>query len=341
MVPSCLRDLPGDTGSTVDTSTYVGTYQPVYYAAVGWPTLLFPPDSGVLVARIVSALIVAALLASALTTMATFGGAVSVAATMLAITPAFIYLMGVVNPSGIEIAASLALWSTLLALFSDPRAPRRVVVRAAVAAVCLIAVRPLSPAIAVAIVASVVIVAADRDGSKELWARRSVPRGIAGHRDHAVRQCDLSCWRPTPTTRSSSAWPRSSGLPSPWPANALGNTWALSQEQVGLLGPLGGSSQRAPAAFVDGWLVLVLALVVLAMVVGTPRRRAGLALILVGSLGTPVLAAVANPTRTVSGSAATPCRSSSGSPSSPGGPSTDPDASRPASAPVCWRVCRC
>ena len=294
VAPFCLMDLPSDAGPTVDASTYVGTYQPAYYAAIGWPTRLLPPDRGVLVVRIVSALIAAALLASALTTAAAFGGAISVAATMLAIMLAFVYLMGVVNPSTIEIAASLLLWNTLLALFTDPRAPRRVVVRAMVAAVCLIAVRPLSPAIAVAIVASVVIGAADRDRLKELWARRSVRGAVLGSAialvASAIHVVATNAYNSiivsvAPEQRSTFTLAR----------KAFGNTWMLPQEQVGLLGPLGFTSQRAPAALVDAWLALIVALVIAAMFVGTARRRAGLALILVGSLAAPVLAAPANP----------------------------------------------
>lgn len=294
VVPQCLRDLPKRAGPDVETSTYVGTYQPSYYAAVGWPTLFFGPDRGVLAVRIVSVVMVAALLASALTSAAAFGGAFSVSGALLAITPAFVYLLGVVNPSSIEIAASLGLWCALLALFADPRAPSRLVLRAAVAAGCLVAVRPLSPAIAVAIVASVAIVVADRNGLREMWSRRSVRLASLGvvllWLASAVHVVATDAFNSiivdvTPEQRSDLTLAR----------EALGNTWMLSQEQVGLLGPLGIFTQRAPATFVDAWLGLVIVLAITAMAVGTARHRLGLALIFVGSLTAPVLAAVANP----------------------------------------------
>lgn len=294
VVPLCRADLPSEAGASMETNTYVGTYQPAYYAAVGWPTRFLGPAQGVLGVRIVSAILVAALLASALTTAAEHGGPFSVVASVLAITPAFVYIAGVVNPSSIEIAASLGLWSALLALAATPLAPRRVVLRAAVAAVCLISVRPLSPAIALAIVAAVAVVAAERDGLRELWARRSVRLASAGvavvwlvSAAHvlAADAFNSIIVGTAVEQRSTFALVR----------DASGNTLILAREQVGLLGPLGIFSQRAPAALVDAWIVLVVALVVGALVVGPARRRAGLALVLVGSLVAPVVAALANP----------------------------------------------
>jgi hypothetical protein len=272
----------------------VGTYQPSYYAVVGWPTRWLAPDHGVLAARIVSAVLVAALVASALTTAATFAGAATVTAVLLAITPAFVYLTGVVNPSSVETAASLLLWCTLLALFTNPGAPRRVVIRAAVAAVCLVAVRPLSPAIAVAILASVVVLWAEREVLAKLWARRSVRLASLGvgvafvaSSAHvlATDAFNSIIVDATPEQRSALTLAR----------EAVGNTWDLAQEQVGLLGPLGVFSQRTSPGYVQAWLIAVIALVLVALVVGANRRRAGLLLVVVGSLSAPVVASLANP----------------------------------------------
>jgi hypothetical protein len=290
----CLQDLPGEAGPTVKGTTYVGTYQPSYYAAVGLPTLVLPPDSGVLVARIASALIVAALLASALTSSATFGGVLSTTATLLAITPAFVYISGVVNPSAVEVAASLALWTSLLALTTDPRAPRRVVARTAVAGVCLVTVRPLAPAIAVAIVGAVVVVAADRDRLRTLWARRSVRISsavvLAAWAGSAIYVLATNAYSSIvlaaiPDQRSASTLA----------GEALGNTGAMLREQVGLLDPLGITALRTPEPIVDAWLVAIGGLVVAAMAVGTARQRIGLGLVVLGSLAVPVAARVANP----------------------------------------------
>ena len=60
----CAPDF-GDASGQVWFNTWVGTYNPAYYYAVGWPSLLFDGNASIYAMRIASSLLGAALLAFA------------------------------------------------------------------------------------------------------------------------------------------------------------------------------------------------------------------------------------------------------------------------------------
>ena len=109
-------------------NTWVGTYNPAYYYAVGWPSLLFDGNASIHAMRIASSLLGAALLAFAFVAAASGPRArwmpLGVA---FAAAPMSMYLIGAVNPNGAEVAAAVALWAGVLRLldtFRDgPRSP--------------------------------------------------------------------------------------------------------------------------------------------------------------------------------------------------------------------------
>ena len=98
-----------------DIATTHMNYSPLYYALVGWPSLLLHGDAALYGMRVASALITAALLAAAFTTSARRGKAAA-AGVLAAATPAVIYFGAVVNPSGLEISCALLAWASLLSL---------------------------------------------------------------------------------------------------------------------------------------------------------------------------------------------------------------------------------
>ena len=108
------------SGQLVSATTYVGRYPPFYYLIVGSPSLVWHSSAGIYLMRVLSALASSALLGLALATAALWSrrrllvGAVAVAAT-----PMVIFLASVVNPSGLEIASSIAVWTTGLVLVED------------------------------------------------------------------------------------------------------------------------------------------------------------------------------------------------------------------------------
>lgn len=123
---SALCEAGVGDGSGADSfSTWVATYNPIYYYIVGWPSLIFDNAAvGVYAMRIMSALLGAALLAWA------FQVGVSARSNRwmplglaFVATPMVLYFVGSVNPNGVEIAAGAALWISLLRLLERHRVP--------------------------------------------------------------------------------------------------------------------------------------------------------------------------------------------------------------------------
>lgn len=157
----CAPPFRGST-RTADVLTQVGRYPPAYYFAVGLPSLVLPSAAGVRVMRLVSAGIAAALLASAFVTASVMRRPAGLAVGLaVAVTPMVLFLAGSVNPSGVEIAAAIGLWSALAALLlSEPGdATSGPLVRAAVAGSALVLTRQLGPLYAALILATVAAMA--------------------------------------------------------------------------------------------------------------------------------------------------------------------------------------
>lgn len=112
---SCM--LPLRTGGGLEpASTSAGLYNPLYYAMVGWPSLL-TENAKLLVfgMRAVSALITTFFLATAFWALArVHGGAILGVAFLAACTPMVFFLAGAVNPNAVEIASGASLFSLLL-----------------------------------------------------------------------------------------------------------------------------------------------------------------------------------------------------------------------------------
>ncbi|TFC19205.1 DUF2142 domain-containing protein [Cryobacterium algoritolerans] len=116
----------GDPSGTTWFNTWVGAYNPLYYYAVGWPSLLLDGSAGIYGMRIASALIGSMFIA--------FAFQIAVAGrrsrwmplgVAFAAMPMCVYLFGSVNPNGIEVASAVALWVALPRLLEslDDRGP--------------------------------------------------------------------------------------------------------------------------------------------------------------------------------------------------------------------------
>ncbi|MDH6111008.1 hypothetical protein P3T36_005912 [Kitasatospora sp. MAP12-15] len=142
---SALRVKPAPTGTTL-TTTSAGRYNPLYYIAVGWPSLFVNGPVGVYLMRLISAALAAMLLASALVTAAeSRRPALAQLSVLAAATPMVLFLNGVVNPNGLENSAALLCWTATLAVLMDPRPDllRRRLARIAIPAIILLEIRPL------------------------------------------------------------------------------------------------------------------------------------------------------------------------------------------------------
>ncbi|MET9318757.1 DUF2142 domain-containing protein [Streptomyces sp. NPDC003038] len=142
---SCAPSI-GTAEKTVQVTTAAGRYHPAYYLATGWPSLLVDGPKGLYLMRLMSALLCSALLASAVVTAAEWRRrSVAMLGVLAAATPMALYMAGMVNPSGGEIAAGILVWTALLSITMspDPRLLNRRLARLGIGGLVLINIRPL------------------------------------------------------------------------------------------------------------------------------------------------------------------------------------------------------
>ncbi len=186
---SCQRPAPaagtpaGDR--IVQWPSQAARYSPVYYLPVGIPLVLSPDMTGIIGARLVSSLLSALLLASAVVVAYRLRSWLLFAGVVLAATPMTMNLSGAVNPNGLEIAAGVLAWATLLALVRAPdgaldeRGLRRTTVLWGISAALLMTVRHMGPVmLAIIVVAGLVLARPGR--VRALLRRRAVWLSIAG-----------------------------------------------------------------------------------------------------------------------------------------------------------------
>lgn len=145
--PASCAPAIGHSEKTVQVTTAAGRYHPAYYLVTGWPSLLVDGPKGLYLMRLMSAALCSALLASAVVTAAEWRRRRSVAllGVFTAATPMALYMAGMVNPSGGEIAAGVLVWTALLSILMspDPRLLNRRLARVGIGGLVLINIRPL------------------------------------------------------------------------------------------------------------------------------------------------------------------------------------------------------
>jgi hypothetical protein len=170
--PAVCSNFSGSNQITDVPDSLFYTVQPAWLALTGWFGRLFPGLVGVYGMRIVSALAGAVLLAAAVRALAELISArLAVIGVLAAATPMTFFILGAVNPNGLEIAAAICLWAHALALGRQRRAPTHLLVGFAVSAVVLTFTRPLSPVFAGYILLAAAIVAG-WERVRALWEER-------------------------------------------------------------------------------------------------------------------------------------------------------------------------
>jgi Predicted membrane protein (DUF2142) len=244
-------------------------YSPLYYALVGWPSLLLRGDAALYGMRIVSALITALLLAAAFRTTARRGRAAAVG-VVAAATPAAIYFGAVVNPSGLEITSALLAWVSLISMTrAEPgAASRRDRILFTAAAATLVLVRPLGPAwLAIIVVAVLATSPRPRE-----WVRQAV-RGRGARWMGGVLAAAIlatGAWDATQNTMGI--------VPHANPAYTLAKGMHITLSQtplflIQMVGLLGWNDVHIPAATTFLWYGTFIALLLAALVLGGRRER--------------------------------------------------------------------
>jgi hypothetical protein len=139
-----------DSAAPATALSYVGNYNPIYYALVGWPSLLVLGAKSVYLMRLCTALLNAAMLAlTANTVLLARNPRRALLCFLAATTPMTLFLGGIVNPAGLEITSAELLWSVLLVIAIDTEPVRERVrqlgPRAAVALLLLLNLRMMGP----------------------------------------------------------------------------------------------------------------------------------------------------------------------------------------------------
>jgi hypothetical protein len=283
---TCSPPVRNDTSLTeTDRDTYVVAYPPVPYLLMGWPTAVLEPSKAIFVVRLVNVAMCAALVASALVAGASTAGGWTALGVALAVTPTAVLFFSSPNPNGLEIAAAIGVAAALLALLGAGGRPTgRAVARLAVAASVLALARPASLAVLGLVVAVVVAGAASRRRVRELL---DVPTVRAALVPVALAVALALAWllyaRPLEVLV---------GVPRPGleTGDAVRESLSLFPKRLReMVGVFGWGEVPAPPWMWWSWLVVTVALLVTALVVGRWRHR----LVLVGSVLATVAVALA------------------------------------------------
>lgn len=179
---NCDIEPPLDSAAIVPATTTAGLYNPIYYAVVGWPSLLFGSDAGIYAMRIVSGVFTSLFLALSFMMVSSWRRAqLPTLALAIITTPMLLFLSGTVNPNGIETTATLAVFVAMLSIVREPSqsllAQRSVVL--VVASLAAVNSRGLSPIwLAVALIAPLFLLSWPQ--LRALLTKRAVIAAIVG-----------------------------------------------------------------------------------------------------------------------------------------------------------------
>jgi hypothetical protein len=292
--PACffIPFLPGSCGSGLRGSgrdatvtTYVGRYPPLYYAIVGLPSLAWHTDVADYLMRLVSGLLSALFLGLALALAAVWSRSrLLVLAVAVAATPMVFIWGSVVNPSGLEIATAVCVWTggLILVLDRSSHPPPSLIAATAVAAIVMVLTRGLSPLWLVVIAVSLAALA---PRSLPVLIRQQNVR-IAGG---AVGLAGVAAVAYIIGAHALSVYPIGQPVPpgtSEWGVIdiALGRTGLLINEFIGAFGWV----ETSPPLLVKVlWIVPALAVVVLGLLARVRRHAVVIAALIVASLVLP------------------------------------------------------
>jgi hypothetical protein len=255
------------------------SYNPVFYAVIGWAAAPFEGSSALYALRVSGALLCVSFIGSACWALGRQRSRWPLAAMVLALSPVFLYSTSLGAPNGLEMSAALALWASLLALQAgtDVRAERPLLWLAVAAAIALSTARLLGPLFLVMIVVSLAVL----DGG-------SLVRVLRRHRRSAVVGFVLV----SASVAAAATWVLITGSAGP-PRESEGTTyWHASSIVRWLLQTIAAFPfQDQPGAWIAYPVVgaLTVSLTVVALRVGTRRERLALALAVAVAVGLPVV----------------------------------------------------
>ena len=278
----CVTGYPIVGGSGCLEATWTGDYYPLAYvlpaAAIGFSS---SADSGLWLARAASALVCLALLWLAIA-LTLDGAGWAVLGLLVAVTPAVFYVSSILNPSGLEVAAALAVIAGLSRLRRDPLgAPLWVWIGVAVSGATLVLTWQMGPAfLAVDVLAFAAL--AGRQTCRLLVKNRTRRVIGIGVTIAAALGAFLLYGTYAGVLHSQiRISPIRVGLQSGWAE--------LSPTLKSAVGTFGEFDVWLPRPIYVAWWLLVVALVAFALWVGNPRERIVTLAVLVLSIAFPVV----------------------------------------------------
>ncbi len=129
---ACQPAPTGDPDRIVDSPTTADANSPVYYALVGWPTLLVNDDRSFYAMRFLNVLLCSAMVGLAFLALSDLGRhRWTMIGAAVALTPQTLFLSGSVNPNSLEATAAMALFATLITTLRRPSTTKLAVERSA------------------------------------------------------------------------------------------------------------------------------------------------------------------------------------------------------------------
>lgn len=264
---SCQEDV-GDSVAPETATTSAGTYNPSYYAVVGLPSLVLQGEPALYAMRLVSAALSSAMLALAVVAVMQMRRRVwTLVAFSVAVTPMVYFIMGSVNPSGIEISSAIMLfaWLSLLRQRRDEGFPAHRIAMVVVAAVVLSNTRSIALLWLLLIVVSTL---ADWSLLRALARRRVFWIGVVAIGLGAAAGL---LW--TLTSQSLSPGVPYVGAGSSFYSGFNKMIFITFENGQGYVGLFGWIDTPAPATTVLLWGFVLLALIVAALAFGRGARR--------------------------------------------------------------------
>lgn len=269
-------------------STPAGSYPPLYYLLVGWPTSAWEDANVLYVMRVVSSVVnVGFLVAGAWALAQVVGRRPAMAITLVAATPMVLYLAASVNPNGLETSAAFATWCFAMAVRRRLSRPGSVgaplAVGLAVSGAVLANTRWLGPAFLLGILLVVACAGPLRDLVRAWRDRALSAAAIATAVSVVVAGLVIL------TTPNTDLLPGSPAPDGPWArfVALVGNTQAYGRNMIG---QFGWADTPTPAFTYLVWLFLVGFLVGAAVLVGSSPMVRATAATVVGTLALPIVA---------------------------------------------------
>lgn len=282
---ACQDPLPPADG-VAEVDTFAGQYPPLYYALVGWPSLLLSGESGILAMRLMSALLTSALVTWGLFRLTRVeGNRAGVWGAAIALTPMCLFLGATVNPAGFEVNAAFAFWTACLALvLGRGSVPTSALVQAVVAGALLVNTRSTGPVWALAI-AVVALVAAPAGRWRAILRHPRIWWFAAATALACAAGAAWLLTHPSVVTTQNAypdlASPRAAGLI----VIGLGAQYLLN-----MIGEFGWFDSPAPPVTVMAWYAMTGVVLLLGLAARrAPRRRLAVLLLVLGTAAAPLV----------------------------------------------------